>query len=62
MNIRNSSIQTINQQAIEPLSKRFSLVKLKTGDNFNRRNTLSISRIALKVSAYASLRVTSCDI
>ncbi|MBU4034986.1 MAG: hypothetical protein KKA35_01005, partial [Proteobacteria bacterium] len=29
----------------EPLSKRFSLVKVKAGENFNRRNTWSISRI-----------------
>jgi len=34
------------------------LPKVKKGENFNRRNTLSISRIALKVSADASLRVT----
>ncbi len=34
--------------------------KFKEGENFNHRNTLSILRIALKVSAYASLRVTSC--
>ena len=34
------------------------LSKVKKGENFNRRNTLSISRIALKVSADASLRVT----
>jgi len=32
--------------------------KFKEGENFNHRNTLSISRIALKVSADASLRVT----
>jgi hypothetical protein len=24
----------------DPLSKRFSLVKVEAGDNFNRRNTL----------------------
>jgi len=34
------------------------LFKFKEGENFNRRNTCSISRIALKVSADASLRVT----
>ncbi len=34
--------------------------KFKEDENFNHRNTLSILRIALKVSAYASLRVTSC--
>ena len=33
----------------EPVSKRFSLFKFKEGINFNRRNTLSISRIALKL-------------
>jgi len=31
----------------EPLSKRFSLVKVKAGENFNRRNTWSISRIKI---------------
>ncbi|MBU3946777.1 MAG: hypothetical protein KJ826_00960, partial [Proteobacteria bacterium] len=30
-----------------PLSKRFSLVKVKAGENFNRRNTWSISRIKI---------------
>jgi hypothetical protein len=32
---------------IEPFSKRFSLVKIKAGDHFNRRNTMSISRIEM---------------
>jgi hypothetical protein len=32
---------------IEPLSKRFSLVKLKAGDDFNRRNIKRISRIEI---------------
>jgi len=31
----------------EPLSKRFSLVKVKAGENFNRRNTWSIERIKI---------------
>ena len=31
----------------EPVSKRFSLFKFKEGINFNRRNTLSISRIKI---------------
>jgi len=31
----------------EPISKRFSLVKIKAGENFNRRNTLSILRIEI---------------
>ncbi|MBU4009781.1 MAG: hypothetical protein KJ882_03360, partial [Proteobacteria bacterium] len=31
----------------EPLSKRFSLVKVKADENFNRRNTWSISRIKI---------------
>jgi hypothetical protein len=31
----------------EVVSKRFSLVKVKAGDNFNRRNTRSISRIEI---------------
>jgi hypothetical protein len=34
------------------------LFKVKEGEDFNHRNTRSISRIALKVSADASLRVT----
>jgi len=34
------------------------LFEIKEGENFNHRNTWSISRIALKVSADASLRVT----
>jgi len=33
----------------EPVSKRFSFFKFKEGENFNRRNTCSISRIALKL-------------
>jgi hypothetical protein len=32
---------------LEVVSKRFSLVKVKAGDHFNRRNTLSISRIEM---------------
>nr|CBX27064.1 unknown protein [uncultured Desulfobacterium sp.] len=32
---------------IEPLSKRFSLVKVKADENFNHRNTFSISRIKI---------------
>jgi len=31
----------------ELVSKRFSLFKVKEGDNFNRRNTFSISRIKI---------------
>ena len=31
----------------EPLSKRFGLVKVKAGENFNHRNTFSISRIKI---------------
>jgi len=34
------------------------MFEFKEGENFNRRNILNISRIALKVSADASLRVT----
>jgi hypothetical protein len=34
------------------------LFKFKEGENFNHRNISNISRIALKVSADASLRVT----
>jgi len=33
---------SINQIKKEPISKRFSLVKVKADENFNRRNTLSI--------------------
>jgi len=32
---------------LEPVSKRFSLVKVKADENFNRRNTWSISRIKI---------------
>jgi len=31
----------------EPVSKRFSLFNIKKGENFNRRNTLCISRIKI---------------
>jgi len=31
----------------EPVSKRFSLVKVKAGEHFNRKNTLSILRIEI---------------
>jgi hypothetical protein len=31
----------------EPISKRFSLVKVKAGEYFNRKNTLSILRIEI---------------
>jgi hypothetical protein len=31
----------------EPISKRFSLVKIKAGEYFNRKNTLSILRIEI---------------
>jgi protein-S-isoprenylcysteine O-methyltransferase Ste14 len=34
-------------KSYEVVSKRFSLVKVKAGDHFNRRNTLSISRIEM---------------
>jgi len=40
------TIQTIYREAV---SKRFSLSKGKEGENFNHRNTWSISRIALKL-------------
>jgi len=33
--------------ATEPVSKRFSLFKVEEGENFNHRNTLSISRIKI---------------
>ena len=36
-------------------------LEFKEGENFNHRNILNISRIALKVSADASLRVTACQ-
>jgi hypothetical protein len=32
---------------LEPISKRFSLVKVKAGEYFNRKNTLSILRIEI---------------
>jgi len=31
----------------EPISKRFSLVKIKAGEHFNRKNTLSILRLEI---------------
>jgi len=31
----------------EPISKRFSLVKVKAGEYFNRKNTLSILRVEI---------------
>ncbi len=34
-------------QLKEQISKRFSLVKLKAGENFNQRNILNISRIEI---------------
>jgi len=43
---------------LETFEKCSILFKVKEGENFNHRNTWSISRIALKVSADASLRVT----
>jgi len=37
------------KMATEPISKRFSLVKVKVkaGEHFNRKNTLSILRIEI---------------
>ena len=46
---------------MESFAERDIFLSGKEGKNFNRRNTLSISRIALKVSADASLRVTACQ-
>jgi len=46
------------QRHYETLEKCSISFEFKEGENFNRRNTLSILRIALKVSADASLRVT----
>ncbi len=37
----------INFKVNEPVSKRFSLFKVKEGENFNHRNTFSISRIKM---------------
>jgi len=46
-------------QNVSARSLRLSVqVQGRRGENFNHRNTCSISRIALKVSADASLRVT----
>jgi len=36
-----------NNSSLEPVSERFSLFNIKKGENFNRRNTLSISRIKI---------------
>ena len=38
---------SILMHATEPISKRFSLVKVKAGEDFNRKNTLSILRIEI---------------
>jgi len=46
-NKNTSFIVLYNFYFIEPLSKRLSLVKVKAGENFNRRNTWSISRIKI---------------
>ncbi len=35
------------RNSMESVSKRFSLVKVKESENFNRRNTLSILRIKI---------------
>ncbi|MBU1054927.1 MAG: hypothetical protein KKC46_14030 [Proteobacteria bacterium] len=43
---KTNEVQTFSY-TVEPLSKRFSLVKLKAGENFNHWNTLSISRIEI---------------
>ncbi|MBU4034889.1 MAG: hypothetical protein KKA35_00520, partial [Proteobacteria bacterium] len=40
-------VSSLVHKVKEPLSKRFSLVKVKAGENFNRRNTWSISRIKI---------------
>jgi hypothetical protein len=55
---------------MELISKRFSLVKVKAGENFNRRNTLSISRIEISnqrrdwpkwdVLKLAQCKISSC--
>jgi hypothetical protein len=37
----------VNFSTAEPISKRFSLAEVKAGENFNRRNTRSISRIEI---------------
>jgi len=41
--------QDRNYKLFESVSKCSILSKVKKGENFNRRNTLSISRIALKL-------------
>ena len=38
---------SIKSKSPEPVSKRFSLFKVKEGKNFNRRNILNISMIKI---------------
>ncbi len=40
-------VKILKRDILEPVSKCFSLVKLKAGENFNHRNTWSISRIKI---------------
>jgi len=44
--------------SLEPVSKCSILSKVKKSENFNRRNTLSISRIALKLHFVQNLSLT----
>jgi len=43
----SSELIDIKKLSKEPISKRFSLVKVKAGEYFNRKNTLSILRIEI---------------
>jgi hypothetical protein len=43
----NSKCLNVKKYTAEPISKRFSLAKVKADQNFNRRNTLGISRIEI---------------
>jgi len=47
LNQGNLQLNLSKKQINEPVSKRFSLVKVKESENFNHRNTLSILRIKI---------------
>jgi len=42
------SLRYLNYFKIDPVSKRFSLFKVKEDENFNHRNILNILRIKFK--------------
>ena len=52
------SLFAVKSYRNETFEKCSILFKFKESENFNRSNVLNISRIAVKVSADASLRIT----